>query len=232
MILIFGDSWGCGEWNPSAINSSLISHPGLVQYIRDSGRPAINLSQPGASPNQILSIIETFFQSGCTEYLPEPVTQMLVFQTEYVRDYYAYKDENTHYTKLIEKWYSVLSSFSMKYSVKIGVIGGCSDVLWTDNFEQKFTGVYIACQSFCNLLVNGQDQIDSPVFFIRPNDNIISNNFICASIKEMVQILDQTSKRWTLLKENPQWFFPDGSHPNRYGHKELFEFLNYKGYLA
>ena len=48
VVVIAGDSWGCGEWTQRDHRDYYVSHAGLAQYLADDGYQVINLSQPGA----------------------------------------------------------------------------------------------------------------------------------------------------------------------------------------
>jgi hypothetical protein len=235
MILIAGDSWGCGEWS----NSYSILHTGLEQYLIDDGNKVVNLSRGGASNLDAANRIETFLDIK-NKLNIEKIETILVFQTEWFRDLdsirYLYplnKDEYLNFVfnkeylnidKCISSWYYRLSNIGKKYSVKIGIIGGASDTVFLSKFTEEYPNVFIACQSLTNLIVNNNSYIDNPVFGVNlnrflkltKNANIMSN---------IIKDIDKSNQRLNTWKKFPKYFFPDGCHPNRLGHKILFDFL-------
>lgn len=238
MILIAGDSWGCGEW--ANINGYSIQHTGLEQYLIDDGNEVVNLSCGGASNLEAANRIETFLDIKDKLNIKK-IETILVFQTEWFRELdssrYFYPLSNDEYFKFIfnneylnidkciSSWYRRLSNIGKKYSVKIGVIGGASDTIFLSKFEDEYPNVFIACQSLTNLLVNNNPYIDCPVFGINTelfqqrqttNIDIMSN---------IINDIDKSDQRVDTWKKFPEYFWPDGAHPNRLGHKILFNFL-------
>ena len=126
----------------------------------------------------------------------------------------------------ITDWYVRLSVLAKDYSVRFGLIGGITDTLPHNEVEDKFYGLYVACQSFTNLLLSDNDQTERPVFLIRPHREYIKYHFEQDTPTEkLVEMLDRINARMDAWKKNPQWFWPDGCHPNRLGHEKLYQFL-------
>jgi hypothetical protein len=240
MILITGDSWGCGEWNGQGDRRSNIDHAGLSHYLRQQGHQVVNLSKGGGSNLESASRIEDFLadENGFVNQ----VNCVLVFQTEWYRDAvnlwnlnefqqvgYDYEQLKS---QLISRFYHKLSATAVHHAIKIYVIGGCSDTIWLDQLEKYYPGISVACQSWVNLLINGQSMIDQPVFgrFGSETQNLIQY----AKTK-----LDQTSLEFLLTDlaaakaRNNQWsqlasqglLCSDRTHPNRLAHKILFDYL-------
>jgi len=49
-----------------------------------------------------------------------------------------------------------------------------------------------------------------------------------ASAEEFSSVLDAVVRgmdRYDLWRNNREWFYPDGQHPNRKGHKILYDFV-------
>jgi len=234
MILIAGDSWGCGEWARIGDSDYGVIHEGLCQYLRDKNYSAINLSNGGTSNWDTYETIKSFFDSGAHKHLSEPLKLILVFQTEWIRDLRDQTEPTcVHGHDKIEAitcWQHRLSEIATKHNIKIGLIGGCSDTLCFDNFEKEHPNLFIACQSFTNLCINNEHKIEDPIFFVRSNDNLLhkakQHYKKYSSKEELTNDLEKGMYRLDTWKNNKQWFYPDGLHANRHAHKKLFDFLS------
>lgn len=235
MILMAGDSWGCGEL--SVENREMPRHPGLVEYFHQDGVDVINICQLGGSNHESVESIKFF--SRFNPYLSKKITAVLVWQTEWVRDSKAYNQEQLHqelergYRALKSRWisrfYYRLAEVSQEFRVPIYVIGGCSDVDWFPDFETEYPGVKLACQSVTNLLLNRDHWIDDPVFW-----ELLLNREFAVQLKQfnkdldLLELTDDMEKglaRLKTLEKNPDFFWPDGYHPNRKSLRVLYDFL-------
>ena len=113
-----------------------------------------------------------------------------------------------------------------KYNTKLYLVGGASDTIFEyDDFSIDFPNLKIACQSITNLLVNDNPNVDEPVMCEFLND--WTNPFL-KSIKPdeaLLTDMDLGKARTKTMSQNPQWFWPDGIHPNRQGHLKLYQYL-------
>jgi len=236
--MIAGDSWGCGEWN---LGCSNLLHLGLQQNLIEDGHQVCNISKGGISNLDMIYRLSAYFER-LDQQLPDLI---LVFQTEYCRDFKHdvmqtdffgsddWKDvkEIAHLrNRYIERFYFRLSEISMQISVPIKIIGGCSDTMHFDDMSKDYLGCDIACQSLTNLILSGNDRISNPVFswYGKAAINFVKKIHGVLSTKSLVDFLDEIDRgfeRECLLKEHPEFFYPDGKHPNRVGHKILFDFL-------
>ena len=243
MILIAGDSWGCGEWPftdrpPKIFNSRLMRpcHKGLEQFLIDNQKKVVNISFGGATPRGIIQRIT----KQCTASFALKVSRMFVFQTEWTRDYDPKSTpfSTTLAEEMILQWYKDLSTLSLKYNFPVYLIGGCSDVMRVNNFDEKFPGLAIACQSMTNLLVNHNHEITQPVFCVRPEEwrigdikRSIAHTSENDKMQSLVNLVESGQHRDQIWKDNPQWFWPDGVHANRHGHGKLYNFLQEREYF-
>ena len=221
MILIVGDSWGCGCWT----EEQSVYHRGLEQLLHDDGHKVINLSQGGCDLKTITRRLDDhlmLLKDRPPLWFTEPVTKILVLQTEWHRHLSTAKEKDTEQIE-IASFYGTLSHISKKYNLPIYVIGGCSDTVWLDEFENYYPGVTVVCQSFTNLLVNDNHRIDNPVFSVRFPKELLNT-------EDAINLAMQGEKREQIWKDNPEWMWPDGSHPNHLGHKKLYEHI--KGVLT
>jgi lysophospholipase L1-like esterase len=230
MILIDGDSWGCGEWHYNNC-----SHPGLEFYLKQHGLDVVNFSKGGSSNADIADRLEAFFKSGITGFLAKNIDLIFVFQTQWFRDLkndFNFNSESWSKNLpdiFVSKFYYRLSAIAVNNDVRIGIIGGCSDTLWLEKFEQEYPGLFIACQSMTELLINQHDRISEPNYWGIINRELIEKiKKFCRTeqdLEHLSYIIDICQERLFIWRNNPQYFFPDGIHPNRQGHQALFQFM-------
>ena len=232
-IIITGDSWGVGEWSVTGE----ILHNGIAQYFVNDGVDVINLSQGAASNTSVSHHLKNFLNANKHQ---KPAA-IIIFQTEWTRDGSIVLDINSSDTtnrfiaaqdKVMSRYYYQLSAISQDYNIPVYVIGGASDTTWLDKFTQEYPGVSILCQSLSNLIMHNNHRIDSPVYSIygARHETDIALIKKEASTKEFGSVLDAVDRgkdRYNLWKNNREWFYPDGSHPNRKGHKILYDFVKH-----
>ena len=226
MILVCGDSWSCGEWENMSV-----THRGLAGYIsEETSHQVINLGIPGSSNLDTLRVIRHFLNLNPSI----PIEKIIVFQTDYLRDLESIEFDNHGYTQFkarrISNFYQDLSNLYKKYNTPVYVIGGLSDTFWLSKFSEIYQGVNIACQSFTNLLVNNCDRISAPVHSMyeqiyEPLITKVKNRSSQDEIIELINNIELGLQRSILFHNHKKLFYPDGGHPNRYGHRVLFEFL-------
>ncbi len=132
--------------------------------------------------------------------------------------------------KVMSSYYYRLSAISQNYNIPVYVIGGASDTIWLDKFNKEYPGVSILCQSVTNLIMNNNHRIDSPVYSVygARHETDIALIKKEASAEEFSSVLDAVVRgmdRYDLWRNNREWFYPDGQHPNRKGHKILYDFV-------
>lgn len=239
-FLLAGDSWGCGEWPRQDLRKPSINdvkHGGLGQYLAENGHTVQNLSQGGAS--------NTFIQLALTNYLEIATLRntkipdkIIVFQTSYTRDYrFRFEEDWGNITEAntlahiwISRFYSRLSDISKLYKIPIYIVGGVSDTVWIDNMEQYYPGVSVVCQSMVNLIVDNNHRVDQPVFSWYSKEDFaflteLKSKLPSDKLNDFLDCLDQGTQRQNLVNLHPEYFFPDGVHPNRLGHEILYNFL-------
>jgi hypothetical protein len=240
-ILIAGGSWGSGEWGavPGATGPTAaggIRHPGLGKYLLDWGYQVINLTQPGGSNKHSADRINSFLT--CNQHLQ--IDCVIVFQIEWIRDLFVENraiiadDINYGYhdlkNRIISRFYNYLSSASIGHNVPIYLIGSDSDTIWLDNFTKEYPGVHVSCQSLTNLLINNDHRNLDPVHCIfdpRDEEEIkhLKKHLDSADLELLLNDIDKGSQRVDTWANHKEYFYPDGFHANRAGHKVLFEFL-------
>jgi hypothetical protein len=240
-VLLVGDSWPAGEL--AECLDPVVLHRGVQQYFVNDGVSVLNLCSPGGS--NLLSI------NKLDEYLLTNNTNdicIIFWVTEFFRNIWWYTDHNNAsydrplqqelnlgYEKLKEHWiyrpYYKLQELAQKYNVTINLLGGCSDTILYDDFNQDFPNLNILCQSLANYIVNDDPCPTDPVFclflnnWVDPFLRAIKKTSNTKDLELLVTDIDKGRQRLNLLKENPQWFYPDGIHPNRFAHEKIYKLI-------
>lgn len=241
MILILGASWARGEWKapPNSTRPSPVDeHNGLMQYLEESGHQVLNLAAPGASNMKIVKTLLQWIEHNSLS----DVEKIFIFQSDYtsdadVADVEDYNKIDSPYflAKLwLERFYQQLSCIATQHKISIHLIGGGVDTIWFN--ESDYPGVVIACQSLVNLILNGNHRVDDPVYswYTTHSLNIvkkIKEKLTTNQMPVFLKMLDQAQERENTIFNTTEYFWPDGYHPNRKGHKVLYDFLLNQGYL-
>ena len=226
-IAIFGDSFANGETDGG---SHKLNHLGLTQYLMDEGYFVVNFSRQGNS-NQ--GVIEDYsYHLRQNEHLKFDIA--LVFQTEHTRsttDWINYiksgisvKEVDVHMSK---DYYEKLLTQQKQFGVPIYLIGGTTDTLSPEVIKE--CGLKSACQSVVNLILTGEHLIKEPILsfvFPLPAYDILDECEGLIDDKEyFLKIEKMGNDRYQLMLDNPEYFYPDGVHPNRKAYKILFNHL-------
>ena len=229
-ILIIGDSWGVGEWPDPAEKSAYteyrnMNHYGLAQYLEEAGHNVVNLSEGGKSNKYISWMLKFYLQR-----VNKNIDLVYIFQTEFYKELVLEEFDTNSFEHLLNQYNSrflrALSEISQDYNVKINLIGGASDTDNYPNLESDFPGVKIACQSLVNLLVNSDPNVSKPLFsYVIPKNKLIEFKNKFDDLEFILDFIDAGLSRGRQIQTNKFLFWPDGSHPNRIGHKILFDYL-------
>ena len=248
-IFISGDSWGCGEWPPpkhrKIINkNATLEHRGLEQYFIEDDFLVYNSSAAGASNNDSIQSLkynlEKHFQSGDI---------VLWVQTDPIRDLRPYTDLTNQIKKengvfalanrvLIDN-YSRLNDLAIKFNTNVHLIGGLSSINSTliGNYNRLITLIV----SWPQLLVSHKpefSQIDYENYGEWGHDwsldsinlsALMNSGKLPFEIDLAEKIIDELHKLvgYKIIFNDPI-FYPDGGHPNREGHKILYDFIKKK----
>ena len=210
-ILIGGDSWGLGEW-PQETN-----HRGIWQYFEEDGHEVVIKALPGQSN-------ETSISHMCN-YVNGNYDYVFWFQSDPLRDLRPYDDfGNTikNYDDLITQSNIILDKnykeLNNRSNCKIYCIGGCSKL----NVEliSEYKNLIPFIESLTELIL-----VDYKHPEIWHSDWI---NYVERLDESVIDFLLPNKMKQDLLSEIDgyrKYFWPDGSHPNRYGHKVLYDFI-------
>jgi len=239
LSIITGDSWSVGEWSADC---KTVQHGGLAQYLADE-QFVINVGTSGSSNRESLLRARNllFNNPHLAAYKNK---QIIIFQTEWTRDFpYMDPEDQDYYdqpvvlmNRIISRFYYDLSALAQEFNLDIKIIGGAGDAVVIDDFTTIYPGVEVICQSMTNLIVNGNPLINDPVFSMFSMTNQ-SEEFLTLFKKhtsdpnQMELLLAEVEKgqnKEDVLRQHRQYFYPDGTHPNRQGHRILYDYLKEK----
>ena len=225
-IAIFGDSFANGETD----GEQKLAHLGLTQYLTDDGHLVVNFSRQGNTNGGVTT--DYPFHLRQNEHLKFDIA--LVFQTETTRETQEWIDNiksgksvNDVDVHMIKNDYGKLLESQKTFGVPIYLIGGTVDTLSPEVIKE--CGLKSACQSVVNLVLTGEHKIEEPTLsfvFPLPAYDILDECEGLIDDKEyFLKIEKKGNDRYKLMLDNPEYFYPDGVHPNRKAYKILFNHL-------
>lgn len=243
ITVISGCSWSVGEWPDHSIAGDPINHGGITQYLHDDGKLVVNVGLSGSSNRESYLRTRAFFFAN-RHLLTAEKTQVLIFQTEWTRDFpYMDAEDQDYYdqpvvlmTRIISRFYYDLSALAQEFNLDIKIIGGAGDAVVIDDFSTMYPGVEVVCQSMTNLIVNGNPLINDPVFSMFSMTNQ-TEEFLTlfkkhtsdpSQMELLFAEIEKGQNKENVLRQNRQYFYPDGTHPNRQGHRILYDYLREK----
>lgn len=234
MILILGDSWGCGEWapigGPGSGTDEIVEHNGLARFLSDDGFDVINLSQPGGSNLKIATLLDNFLMAN--QQLVKNISHIFIFQTDWNRDVSRQMELSIHLKhQLLLEYYKKLNQIGASIDKEIHLIGGLADVMVYPNFEQLFSKLVIACQSSINYVLKNDSNVVNPTVSVydrfEEHLDLMKKKSSTKELEELVLDLTLAQQRSDIFKENSEYFM--GCHGNINFHKKLHDYikLNY-----
>jgi hypothetical protein len=228
--LITGCSWGCGEW---AVIDGIygLCNPGFAQFFNSPTCYPINLSRPAGNPYEITLALETFLKVNSQM----DIDKIFYLQTDIGRSWSGPKISQILETTLAKNDYNFelaieacyhyvyrhLNDIAAARQQKIYVIGGLTDVII--DFEQ-YKNLEIALDSWCHLL--DPDLPLTGLVDVRGIDYL--NRQFQQHQTQILPLIEKANQRWNFYNTRKDVFYPDGIHPNRYGHQLLFNYLKEK----
>lgn len=182
--------------------------------------------------------VRTFFINGVDHFTTNIDVNQMFSRLGYIIppgtqffDSFNIKDPIELEILLANHYYNQLADFSRKTGIPIYLLGGAADIA----SHVDSTDVTVACQSITNLLVTGNPNTDRPVFTYY---SIGRKSFIDwfkkqfpTKLNEIMEIIDRGNQKLDTFAKNKDLFWPDGTHPNRKGHRILFDFLKQQGHF-
>lgn len=231
-ILILGDSWSQGEISDSLDENEkhIVSHKGTEQYLRDDGYIIDNRGEIGESNHWATVQFDRYTGS------PDSV---IWFQTDVNRDL----TEQMFLTKLKESGsiksvfrshiidtYTKMNSLAENKNTTVFVVGGFSAVL--EDELRPFKNLKCAIPCIINLIrpninLSFYDRFSQQSWFknlieLVKSDSFWSKDDIIRLKSEWLAMQSGAAKFHRVMQQDKEYFWPDGCHPNRQGHKIIY----------
>jgi hypothetical protein len=215
-ILISGDSWSQGEWDGNwqiTPSTYQVYHSGINQYLQDAGHLVVNVGA-GAIGN-----LQAF--ENVSNQISNKFDFLIFFFTDPLRDCSEQEIKSGKLFDLAEiktrLFLKHISDLKNKYvNLKIMLIGGYAKLEIVDH-----TIDYIIPSVLELLVPNCKDTVcaQSPEWkCYLPTLSFFSNT---QEKQQIVDFLALTNKKFKIMKQNKNLFYPDGYHPNRHAHRLL-----------
>lgn len=227
-IFISGCSWSHGEWGEGNQQYTVV-HEGLIEYFRELDYIVIFSGQGGASNKialeRLTKDLQKYYSNG----------DIIIFiQTDPTRDFNKEKLSNLTNSiirhdgyinwgrSLLEEFYMCADQTAKNFDAKINLVGGLYNLLPNHVFE-KYQNLIPLVESWVNLLVKEPIEIgisDTSFTIKEINLDVIEKNLALRIVDEMHK-LDYNRNVWQI----DEYFRPDNKHPNRQGHRVLFDYI-------
>ena len=244
-IFVAGSSWARGEWAPG---EPKVQHDGIKQYFADAGYTVVDCSQARSYHSRVITFLDGKLESQYKEndivffIMADPLLDLIMPElaglnlkrdndaknlpkfTELVKQNNGLINLVRHQQDTI---YSQLDAVAKKHNAKIHCIGGTYNI--NTNLLSRYTNLLPTVVSWIYLLAGHFREhpgTDSPEFGITYTWGI---DYIDLSTYDSV-FADQVRQEFDAISDSTQImneliFHPDGLHPNREGHKILYEHL-------
>ena len=225
MIIVMGDSWGCGEWGlDPADNQYRILHKGISLYMQEAGYQVFSLAQGGSSnKKQVDQLLKT------AASMDRPPDHIIWFLTDPFRDILQKSGQvpqgmsTTLPEYQAQREHLLREQFNRIRSLEVLLIGGaCPVPAWVrDEYPNiKIVVPDLRCWLLpdvepCDLINRAwiyPDRADYALIDYWKDQNDIS--------KKHLDIAECSAE-----SDNHKFFWPDGLHPNRLAHRMLTDYL-------
>lgn len=235
-ILLIGDSWSQGEL---AIKEGVgrtgheIVHAGTEQYLIDDGHTVINLGILGGSNSQAMYNYLNF---------KDHADYIFWFQTDPLRDINGdsfvellqkFNSIKTVFDYVIDDMYNKINDIAVERNQIIYVIGGFGvvthDITKFSNLKNFITNVSALIDPLTNFEVYGYfPGFDWFINIIEncKKHNLVSDSTLIHITQEYIAIMSEHTRIMDYMSKNKPYYWPDGFHPNRHGHKIIFDQVN------
>lgn len=228
-IYIFGDSWGSGEWNDHKI-----SNKGLEELLTSLGYHVINHSQPAGSNinsfNKLKNVITKVTQNDYIFFITTDASRDIGPQSKdnLTKILEESKGLSLLIDNLLNTLYNNLNNLCISHGLKTYMIGGLNNL---DTTIYQYANLLPIIPSWIDLLVGKFDDYinvsSSPKFRILSNPHFTINrvnlNKLNVSLAEKIIEDFYLYQEQNSLVFREEIFKPDGVHPNKDGHKILFD---------
>jgi hypothetical protein len=232
-IVLFGDSWSCGEWSLASGNQLEISHPGMGEYL-SSHYKVSNFSRGGSSIWQTLYAVRNYI-AELYEY-DYPI-KVVIFQSDAFREKLSEKfdvdyskiyreciDIKHFYQMVLEIFYIKLEYIASLHNVEIYLCGGLTDI--DTNTLRLYPGVKVLCQSWIKLLDPRHIPSSIPLKIDKDFLPIAKSHKRMDLCDQLIDVSDQNFLFYQELLESDYFGKAFGDfHPNREGHRVMSDYI-------
>ena len=244
-IFVSGSSWARGEWAPG---NPVVQHDGIKQYFAAAGYTVVDASQARSYHSRVIAYLDGKLASQYTNgdivffIMADPLLDLIMPELAKLnlkRDSDA--SNLPEFTEAIktasglinlirqqqDNIYSQLDAVAKKYNANVHCIGGTYNV--NTNLLSKYSNLLPTVPSWIYLLAGQYKEhpgTDDPEFGITYTWGIdyINLSTYTPEFAKQVQIEFNTISDSTQIMHE-LIFHPDGLHPNREGHKILYNHL-------
>lgn len=229
-VLIVGDSWAGGEW--SGGDHTEILHGGLGEYFQQAGHHAKVLYSPGKGNQHNVSRLCEFLHLAAHRpdiilfVVSDPLRNYGLPGNEIKTDVYTYGGLFELASFHLRQDCVALDRLAKQYASTIYLIGGLGTVSVDIS---DLTNLECMVKSWPELLLGDSQEFkdfDWQTFGVWGKWQSVLANAISYNDSIGKKVIDQMA---ILLKSSVVFkhplFQPDGGHPNRQGHKILFEHI-------
>jgi hypothetical protein len=191
-----------------------VLHTGLQQYFEDAGHIVTNISRAGESINHAICQLS---QLTLTDY-----DHIIWFQTDPLRNLAPYTNFEYEFRTIDSLLYRQQELLKQSYyelnslGKKINCLGGCSKL--AVELLGEFNNLHPVINSVPEFLL---PHYIHPIIWHSAWHKKINRLFDIDSLDKLVVF----KKLQDSLIEEKELFWPDGGHPNRHGHKIIFDYL-------
>lgn len=244
-IFVAGSSWARGEWAPG---EPRVQHDGIKQYFADAGYTVVDASQARSYHSRVIAHLDKKLENNYIKndivffIMADPLLDLIMPE---LADMNLKRDSDARNLPQLtaavrsaggiinlvrqqqDHIYSQLDAVAKRHGAKIHCIGGTYNV--NTNLLDQYNNLLPTVVSWIYLLAGHFREhpgTDNPGFGITYTWGIdyidlstYTAEFAEQVRQEFVAISDSTQIMNELI------FHPDGLHPNREGHKILFEHL-------
>lgn len=238
-ILIAGDSWGKGEYDfENGVYQN--GHMGLEHFLKESNNDVYNISQGAICQNTTINKLKTIQEDAFFEHWGKNhpnLTQVLklefydyifIFVTDLFRGsdlferYWIVNNSRENVLRELNKLKHDYLENLNSFNVKIHLLGGLNKV--TEEDVKNYENIEIAIPSVIEFLLPDFEAYE--VFFNDALNSLYSSIPNTLDLDYLDYVYNQVKK--TDLLKTREYFCSDGLHPNRDGHRLIYEEINRK----
>jgi len=227
MIIIIGDSWGVGEWGVDENNKYCLTGPGIGQYLSMTEHSIINLSKPAGSNKSALNSLEGLLK----KFTPDSADEFFWIVTDPQRHLSIDQLLDTSTTLYDQLFDSLRNSFiradklAADHNITIKIIGGLCDI--EPHWVEPYTNLKLVVPSWGRLLDENYSTYigwSSAGAWAEAGEEIKKR--VPHLLSEWLDIADRIKKKADSIKKlSGRSFGNNDTHPSRYGHRILKDFL-------